>query len=432
MENLRIFKFGGAALSHLSAFDNMLNTLKAKQEESKILLVVSAFSKTTKKLRLSAEVAETGNQSKAEDIIDEIAGEYKSYAEKLISEKALQNTIIQQIEEAKSELFSLIRGVSIVKELTARTLDLIMSYGEKLSLLIAFHFIKINSINSAFIDSSNIIITNSNFGQAYPLLSETEKNINEKVIPLFDKHEVVITQGFVAANAEGVITTMGIESSNLTAALYAKYLKCREIIIFTDVNGIRTADPKANPNTQLINRLSYKQAYLLGKCGLKLIFSKMIRLAAAEDMKVIIKSGIESSAEETVISSEANDLPICVTINNGETNLIKVPFSAKDVFFTIRNGKMATSSQYSKAVKRAISKAQIGKIDKAKFRVIALEDAFMMIELAGNANIEASKCTKCEKNTKVYFNIIKQTSGETGTAFYRTATKSVETLFHKL
>lgn len=432
MENLRILKFGGAALSHLSAFANMLNTLKNKQGESKTLLVVSAFSKTTKKLRLSAEVAEAGNLSKAEAIIDAIGGEYISYAAELIPDEKLREGIIQQIEEAKGELFSLLRGVSIVKELTARTLDLIMSYGEKLSLLISYNFLKINEINIAFIDSSNIIITNSNFGQAHPILSETEKNINEKLIPLFDKHDVVITQGFVAASAEGIITTMGIESSNLTAALYAKYLKCKEIIIFTDVNGIRSADPKTNLHTQLINKLSYKQAYLLGKCGLKLIFSKMIRLAAAEDMKVIIKSGIENSAEETVISSEANNLPICVTINNGESKLIKVPFSAKDVLFTIRNGKMAISSQYSKAVKQALSKVYSGKIDKAKYKVIAMEDAFMLMELASSINIEHSAITKCEKTTKVYFNGMKQTSGTAGSAFYRTATKSVETMFIEL
>lgn len=429
VKNIKILKFGGAALSHLFAFDNMLSTLKQNQENNNILLVVSAFSKTTKKLRSAAELAESGNLDSAVSLIDEIALEYECYADKLINDKELCRITIHQISEAKHELHSLLKGVSIVKELTARTLDKIMSYGEKLSLLIAFHFINIHGVNAGFIDSSNIIITNSNYGQASPILSATESNIKEKLIPMWKEHKVLITQGFVAANAEGITTTMGIESSNLTAAIYAKYLNCSEIVIFSDVNGIRSADPKVNADTHLIDKLSYKQAYLLGKCGLKLIFPKMIKLAAQANIHVIIKSGIESSTESTIISSQANEQPLEIVINNGETRLLKVPFSAKDMHFTLRNGKIAVPSLYSKTLKRWLSRAYNGKIDDAKFKVIAIDDAYILIELGGNAS--SKEITKCEKQSKVRFNSAKRTqSGEE--AYYRISSKSIETSYYKL
>lgn len=331
---MKIIKFGGAVLNSINGFNKMLEIVKTNGS-SKCLLVISAFSKSTRNLKKAAHTAETGDLAKAINISKELYCEYCSFAKILFRNTDELENLIIQYNISFDKLNDLLKGISITRELTDRTLDAIMSYGEMLSLLTAYHYLIYNSVDIVELNSTQVLITDDNFGAARPLLQICEDNIKSKVIPLFHRHNLVLTQGFVASNQTGEITTMGIESSNLTAAIYAKYLNAEACIIYTDVEGIRAADPKSQSTTEIIRNLSYDQAYLLGVNGLKLIFPDMIELIRDSGIEILIKSAYQEDGEFSIISDKAAEGNSLIVIEDDDYNLIKVKLRSVDEYYAV-------------------------------------------------------------------------------------------------
>ena len=331
---MKVIKFGGAVLNSIDGFGEMLKIVKANSD-NKCLLVISAFSKSTRNLKNAAQTAEMGDIASAVQISNELYNEYCNFATILLSNSENLKDLIEQYDTSFENLNDLLKGISITRELTDRTLDAIMSFGETLSLLTAFHYLNCNGIRLIELNSTDVIITDDSFGSARPILDICEDNIKSKAMPLFGEYNIVLTQGFVAANRLGETTTMGIESSNLTAAIYAKYLNAEACIIYTDVEGIRSADPKLYADTVVIPNLSYEQAYLLGVNGLKLIFPDMVELIRESGIEIQIKSAYNQEAEFTVISKRANDAESCIAIEQDDYSMMKVEINSADDYSTI-------------------------------------------------------------------------------------------------
>lgn len=324
-------KFGGAVLNSISGFSKMLEIVKSNTD-TQCLLVISAFSKSTRDLKMAAQTAEMGDLITAKNISDKLYDEYCSFAKILLRNSNNLEILIEQYNTSFENLNDLLKGISITNELTDRTLDAIMSYGETLSLLTAYHYLQCNGINIAELNSIQVIITDDNYGAARPILSICQDNIKTKALPLFETHNIVLTQGFVASNRNGEITTMGIESSNLTAAIYAKFLNADSFVIYTDVEGIRSADPRLNSSTDIVGNLSYDQAYLLGVNGLKLIFPDMIELIRDTGIEIQIMSAYSESGECTIISHKSSDNNSIIIIEHDDYKLIKVKFRSNDEY----------------------------------------------------------------------------------------------------
>lgn len=321
-------KFGGAVLKSIEGFKRMLEILN-DCEDNKILIVISAFAKSTRNLRNAAITSEKGNLEDAYIQANDFINEYKDYSNQLINKKDSLRVLYSEYEQSAKRLKDLLKGVSITKELTNRTLDAILSFGEQLSLVTAYYYLKDNGINLAFIDSSNVIVSDANYGKAKPLLSKTETNIANVILPALKSYSCVITQGFVAKSIDNEITTMGLESSNLSAAIYAVLLKADNFIIWTDVEGIRTEDPKITEDTAIIRNLSYHQAYNAAVCGLKLIFPAMIELLKKYNLKMKINSAYKPYGLNTIISSEANRQIDIIKILRSGLSYIKIECSSK-------------------------------------------------------------------------------------------------------
>jgi len=396
LNKIKILKFGGAVLSNLEGFKNMLNIIKA-YSNVKVMLVISAIAKSTSNLRLAGTLASNGKLKESQEIIDKLINEYIYFVENLIIDEKYRLENINEIISAKVEIYNLLKGINITQECTPRTYDLLMSYGEKMTLLIAHKFLKVNGINIEKIDSTGIIKTNSKYGNASPLMEITNSNIQNHILPKFKEFDFIIAQGFVASDLKNEITTMGIESSNLSAAIYSKCLNCNEIIIFTDVDGIRTADPKTNKITNLIEKLSYKQAFLIGQNGLKLIYPRMITFAQKAKIKVRIKSGLNNSISETIISEEKEIKPFNISIENGTKFLLKININNSN------NRAMLSATK----IQLAISKYLAEKIEpQFIFKIIAIENSYCLIELPDyNPDYNNIKEIKeCNKITTIDFN----------------------------
>lgn len=302
---MKVMKFGGVILRDRDGFEALLDVLGRYKDEN-ILLVISAFSTATRDLRRAARTAEKGNEEEAYSMLDRIIRVHINFALALLKDGRHSLLLEQSIESMHNELMQYLRGISITREVTPRTMDLVMSYGELLALKIISAFLNGNDYRHLCIDSTELIVSDSNFGSANPDLEKTGAKIEEKLIPLIENNKLIVTQGFVARDTNGEIATMGIESSNLTAMIYAILLKSGELTIWTDVEGIRSADPKLAENTLPIPELSLNEAMIASKSGFKLIIEPMVKLLSDYHLKLIYKSAFNPDGDSTFVGNDSN------------------------------------------------------------------------------------------------------------------------------
>ncbi len=321
---MKVIKFGGAVLKDAFGFSKMADILQ-NYNEQKILVVISALDKTTAELQKSAKTAQSGNENLALNLISQIIKKHKVFSKELVKSKQNFDSIQIDLLSIENRLINYIRGICLTRELSPRILDVVLSYGELLALKIIEAFLMECGFVFSTVDSSQIIVTDSSFGSANHLQNETMKNIEEHVLPVFSKSNLALTQGFVARNIKGDITTMGIESSNLTAAIYSAYLKADELIIWTDVEGIRSADPKIVQDSKSIPFLNFREALSLSNDGLKLIYPSMIKIAEENNFDIVFRSAFNPDGEFTIISNK-NDSAGHLVIT-GKSGLIYYSFA---------------------------------------------------------------------------------------------------------
>lgn len=285
----KLVKIGGALVNSRENFLKLIELISSNEYENSFF-VISGFGKTTQKLKNIAETA-LNSSDNALELLNELIADLLTLS---ISECSFDDDILH--------LQRMIKGINITQELTPKLMDRIMSYGEILSVKLIKS--NIDNENIHFVDAENLIVTDSNFNNANPIL-DLSKN---KTLSYLSEHQYskYITQGFIAADANGQRTTMGMESSNLTATLLADFLKLKELTIITDVDGIRNIDPKLSKNTKLIENLSYQDALILANYGLKQIYPKMIEIAEKENIEIFYRS-LDNKEEKTRINKAQSD-----------------------------------------------------------------------------------------------------------------------------
>ena len=321
---MNIIKIGGAVLKNREGFFRMTNILN-KYTEKPLIMVVSAFSDATRKLEAAARLAEKGNETKANTIVRSVLNDHTKHNKELLKSGEILNSLNLMIESGARQIDKLMRGLSITGELSPRVLDNILSFGEFFALHTVNHFLQDSGFKPDCIDASNIIVSDSNHGKAHPLYDETAAKVKEILIPKLNESGFVLTQGFVAKNLKNDITTMGIESSNLTAALLANILDADKIIFWTDVEGLRTADPQYVKNTLSIPKMSYSDGYKAAVNGLKLFYPSMIDYAAEKDIELVYRSAFTPEGDFTSVTSQESEdlLPLIVLKENLTQTTVK-------------------------------------------------------------------------------------------------------------
>lgn len=300
-----VVKFGGAVLRSPHDFTRLyeavldcLNTAQStsqQQKRQRLLLVISAFGTTTRDLERAARSSADGSTADTNVIVDHLAQEHLEFVRVLLGNTEAGAALELLIAETTSELKTILDGIAVTKQLTKRTLDRVLAYGELLALHIARHLLSNNGVNADWADARTIMVTNDEFGTAKPIESQTQVNVANKLVAKLDSHDCVLMQGFVGATADGVVTTMGRESSTLTATFLAALLQATEVRIYTDVSGVCTADPKLFADTRIHPQLSFEQAAIAAHHGLKLLYSTTIEPAQKAGIPVRI---INASARD--------------------------------------------------------------------------------------------------------------------------------------
>ncbi len=327
-------KIGGSSLRNISGFRQMMKIL-SKENSEPIVMVVSAFSTATRKLKEAALKAESSSYEEACSIIDSIIYEHYNYCDVLLDNEENKRQLRELYDRSSNRIKQFLKGISITEDLTARTLDILLSFGEMFALRTIRAYLAEQGFDVTDIDSTRLICSDDYHGKAKPLIDESTEKINSELLPLLKDKKIILTQGFVASSRSGEITTMGMESSNLTAVIIASVLGCKQLTFWTNVEGVRTADPDLAFQTKNIPLLSYDFAYQIAKSGLKLIYPSMIDIAKRSNIELIYRSCFNPEGKYTVIKKGNTEISEPITIVDNDTMLCNIP---------IRNSKEELSA----------------------------------------------------------------------------------------
>lgn len=301
-----VMKFGGTSVGSAREILRVVDLVK--KEPQKKVVVVSAMAGVTDKMSNIANrivnLPATVVEKEVEKFHSEILALHSSTAKEIIHNKKIQEEILKGINELANELRITLLGVGYLEDLSSKSLDYILSFGERFSVQIVSGALNSNGVNSLYLTGYEAgIVTDSCFGCARPLHSRIKDTIPEKLKPLIDSGKTPVVTGYIAADEKGRITTLGRGGSDFTASLLGRYLDAGEVQIWTDVDGILTTDPKIIPNAKLISRISYVEAMDLAYFGAKVIHSKMIEPAMVADIPVRIKNTFNPESGGTLIVS---------------------------------------------------------------------------------------------------------------------------------
>jgi aspartokinase/homoserine dehydrogenase 1 len=301
---MKILKFGGTSVANSNNINLVLSIVKKTADTStKLVVVVSAFSGVTDLLILAASKA-ASKDSSFRDIVLQIEEKHKEAIEELII-TSQQKYLLETIDSDINHLKTLLDGCFLLGELSNRTSDTIMGFGELLSSQIIAKAMEQNVHNSGYKDSREIIKTNNHFGKAvvnFELSNQLIKDyFNSNV------YRITVVPGFIASSTDGYSTTLGRGGSDYTAAILAGALNAELLEIWTDVSGMYTANPKIVKQAHPIETISYQEAMELSHFGAKVLYPPTIQPVLKLNIPIVIKNTFEPEAAGTYISSERND-----------------------------------------------------------------------------------------------------------------------------
>jgi aspartate kinase len=300
-----VMKFGGTSVEDDVAMKRTAGIVAGRRERGlKPVVVVSAMAKVTDQLLAAAAAAGANDRDGAVALSVKLRERHLDTAAKLISGPRLMD-LAATLHREFDALDDLLRGIAAVGELTPRTNDLVVSFGERLSsrmVAAAFHEA---GLGGAHVDARTCIVTDSNYGKAAPNESAIEERLLQHVLPLVQAGKTPILGGFIGSNAEGITTTLGRGGSDYTAALVGGGLCAGAIEIWTDVNGIMTTDPRICPDALRVKTISFEEAAELAYFGAKVLHPATILPAVQKSIPVWVLNSRNPSNEGTKITAMA-------------------------------------------------------------------------------------------------------------------------------
>ena len=294
-----VMKFGGTSFSNLAAWQRVLAIAQSRITRSPVI-VVSAIWGVTDALATCAENAAAGKRWEVQKTFESIASTHFDACEYLKLGKGIR----QQLGEKMRELRLCLESVSNLKELTTRTRDQILAYGELLTVILLPAFLQKNGVNALAVDSRDCLITNDKFSSAIPLHLLSGKRTRSNVFPLLRNGRIPVLPGFIGSTQDGYTSTIGRGGSDYSASLFAGWLKAEELEIWKDVPGFMTADPRVVPEAETIPVLSYDEAEQLCRYGAKILHPQAVRFAARKKISIRVLFTANPDQPGTLISND--------------------------------------------------------------------------------------------------------------------------------
>jgi bifunctional aspartokinase / homoserine dehydrogenase 1 len=276
-KQLRVMKFGGTSVGDASCIERVVRIVRAASRESNVVVVVSAMSGVTNQLIESARQSELGNQASAMEILEALRQRHLEVASALVRSVTQGERVFREMSEIFREGAELCRATILPCRSTSQTRDSVASLGERLSACLVTAALAESGSPSESIDATELVITNAHYGAADPCMDVTYERCEARIQPLLKQGIVPVVTGFLGGTPDGERTTLGRGGSDYSATILGSALGADEIIIWTDVDGVLTADPRLVPDARVIPEISYHIAADLAYFGAKVLHPKTLR-----------------------------------------------------------------------------------------------------------------------------------------------------------
>ncbi len=297
-----IMKFGGTSIGDGQRIQGVADLIHSRaQNEHALIVAVSAMSGVTDALIRSARCAADGDAQTFLSTERALLDQHFAAIDRAVADLAARDTLRERTQNALEGFVDLCASIRVLGELTPRALDAIASLGERLSVPILAESLHERGARVQAIEATELIVTDDNFTRADPLMDETREKSRARLLPLLESKTIPVVTGFIGATRQGIVTTLGRGGSDFTATILASALDADEVWIWTDVNGVMTADPRVVPNARTIAEMSYAQAAELSYLGAKVIHPKTILPAAERGIPIRILNTFNPSHAGTCI-----------------------------------------------------------------------------------------------------------------------------------
>jgi aspartokinase/homoserine dehydrogenase 1 len=346
---MKVMKFGGSSVGSAETMEQVIDIVRESLESGPCAVVLSAMQGTTDQLIEAGRSAERGDDGYIE-ILSNIAEKHMVAIRKLFGDEE-HSTITDFVEMTIGELENLCEGVRLVRELSPRTLDRILSFGELVSTKIVAAKLAADGVDNEWLDSRQFIRTNSTHGFAAVEFAETNSKVSDYFVNTTSKLHVF--PGFIASDAQGATTTLGRGGSDYTAAIIAAAVDADILEIWTDVSGMMTADPRFVRNVRQIPRITYREAMELSHFGAKVIYPPTIQPVMVKGIPLLVKNTFAPNDPGTLVEAESQ----------AETDIIRGITSIDRITVLALEGSgMVGIPGFSKRLFDALSRAEINVI----------------------------------------------------------------------
>lgn len=302
-----VMKFGGTSVGSAERMEQIIAlTSDAKRIKTAPVVVLSAMSGVTNMLIDGANTALKRDLKGALDKVDAIRAKHLEAIEKLFSDKTTRERLLTEIDTRLDELRVLYKGVSYIGELSKRSLDTISGIGELLSSRIVAELAAARGVKSVWLDARDFVVTDDEFGRATPLWDKVDELCNRLLLPVLKEGRTIFTQGFIGSTTDGVSTTLGRGGSDYSASIIGAAIGAEEIQIWTDVDGMLSADPRVVPDARLLKEVSFQEASELAYFGAKVLHPLTIKPAVERSIPVRILNTFNPDNTGTLITARAN------------------------------------------------------------------------------------------------------------------------------
>jgi aspartate kinase len=340
-----VMKFGGTSVATGENIRRVANIIvDSVKKDYRVVVVVSALAGVTNQLVEEAEQAKKKSEKQIQEFTKKLVEKHVAAAMEAIENKSVQKEVEQVIEKTVDELEKVLTGICYVGELTPKSEDYVLSFGERLSAPIVWGALRDLKLQSQYFTGKEAgIVTDSNFGEASPLMNVTTHQVKARIEPLLEKKVIPVITGYMAATQDGVVTTLGRGGSDYTATILSVALAADEVWIWTDVDGIMTTDPKIVQSAKMLPQLSYGEAAEMAIFGAKAMHPRALEPVIEAHIPVRIRSVFNPENPGTLIADGQE---------TKSTDVVKAVALIKDVaMINIRGAAMVGApGSYSKVL----------------------------------------------------------------------------------
>jgi aspartokinase/homoserine dehydrogenase 1 len=347
-----VHKFGGASLADSSAVRHAIEIIGSYRPEPTIV-VVSAMAGVTDALLELARMAGDGDERTADSLVGQLRSRHTELARTLLPPGRIRAALLAHIAEVFQELQALTQGLRLVRELTPRTSDYVMSRGERLSAEILAAALNASGHKAKYVDALDVIHTDGTFGQASPEYARTDRSTQAILLPMLTRGLVPVMPGFLGATPGGEIATLGRGGSDLTATLVARGVGAGRVLLWKDVPGLLTADPRVVPDARVIPQLHAREAAELAYYGAKVLHPRALIPLAGRRIPIYIRPFADPKSAGTEVSERAapGKFPVkALTAAAGQAlitvtgnGMLGVPGIAARTFGALHHGRISVS-----------------------------------------------------------------------------------------